>query len=95
MLFLLNIHFPEPTGTEISLCVQLYISHFLMKPGWCYGLGTGCNGGFLAGTVEGLEGWIGKPHESKKRKASEEWLSGWNDPSHENCPHGCPKALER
>lgn len=66
-----------------------------MKPGWSYRLGTGCNGSFLARAVEGLEGWIGKPHESKKRKAREEWLSEWNDPSHESCPHGCPTALER
>lgn len=35
-------------------------------------------------------------HESKKRKGSEEWLSGQNDPSsHEIYPHVCPTALKR
>lgn len=77
------------------LCyVQVYISHFLIKPDWSYGLGTGYNGGFLTEAVEGLESWIGK-HESKKRKASEECLSGWNYPSHETYSHVCPTALER
>lgn len=74
--------------------VQLYISHFLIKPGWSYRLGTVCNGGFLTEAVEGVESWIGK-HEGKKRKASEEWLSGWNYPSHETYPHMCPTAVER
>lgn len=95
MLFPLNTHFPKPTGTDISLvCTVVYLT-FLMKLGWSYVLGAGCNGCFLTGEVEGLENWIGEPHESKKRKASEEWLNGWNDPSHQTYPHVCPTALER
>lgn len=33
--------------------------------------------------------------QKQGKKASEEWLSGWNDPSHQTYSHVCPTALER
>lgn len=38
---------------------------------------------------------LGNHIKARKKKASEEWLSGWNDPSHQTCSHVCPTALER